>query len=100
MILTNGNSLIAKALKRGRSALNRHGYDIHPIDSYCWDHQRALLGDRESLGTLKYCVDKVTGTVYLWLFKNTDYVFDEAPALSELPYLRCHGYICTIDATS
>ena len=49
MILTNGNSLIAKALKRGRSALNRYGYDIHPIDSRCWDDQRALLGDRESL---------------------------------------------------
>jgi FkbM family methyltransferase len=42
-------SLLGKTLKRGRTFLHNHGYDIHPVDSRCWDDQRALLGDRREM---------------------------------------------------
>jgi FkbM family methyltransferase len=51
-MIKNGTSLIARVLKRGRSALNGMGYDLHPIDSHCWSDQKALLGDREGLVVL------------------------------------------------
>ena len=83
MRLTSSTSLIAKALKRGRSVLNRHGYDIHPVDSRCWEDQRALLGNHQD--TLIFDVGANCGQTawqYRNLFPNAQiYCFEPQPDL-------------------
>jgi FkbM family methyltransferase len=107
MRLTSSTSLIAKALKRGRSVLNRHGYDIHPVDSRCWEDQRALLGNHKD--TLIFDVGANCGQTawqYRNLFPNAQiYCFEPQPDLCrELENRfrddpRISVYACAVGAT-
>ena len=92
-MVTSGasNELVARfaylpvyLLKRGRSVLNRHGYDIHPVDSRCWEDQRALLGNHKE--TLIFDVRANCGQT-AWQYRNLFpyaqiYSFDDAVFVS------------------
>jgi FkbM family methyltransferase len=83
MKITSGTSLIAKALKRGRSVLNHHGYDLHPVDNRCWDDQKALLGDRADMVILDVGANSgQTTRQYRAIFPNAQiYCFEPQPDL-------------------
>jgi FkbM family methyltransferase len=107
MRLTNSTSLIAKALKRGRSVLNRHGYDFHPVDTRCWDDQRALLGDRRDALILDVGANcGQTAWQYRSLFPNSQiYCFEAQPDLCRELEARFRDdpkisiYSCAVGAT-
>jgi FkbM family methyltransferase len=107
MRLTNSTSLIAKALKRGRSVLNRHGYDFHPVDTRCWDDQRALLGDRRDASILDVGANcGQTAWQYRSLFPNSQiYCFEAQPDLCRELEARFRDdpkisiYSCAVGAT-
>ena len=48
-MFNRARSFAINCAKRGRLYLNRHGYDLHPVDQRCWEDQVALLGGRKDL---------------------------------------------------
>jgi FkbM family methyltransferase len=98
---------LPKLLNAGGRVLNRHGYDIHPVASRCWEDQRALLGNHQD--TLIFDVGANCGQT-AWQYRNffpnaQIYCFEPQPDLCRGLENRLRDdpkisvYACAVGAT-